>query len=376
MSLLKVWVALVTIGTNDVSFWYNFMRYLLENDMVSIYRKIWYYNHPPFISLFLMALGRILDSNYQLFPLLIRLPAIIADFFSTLLVYGVASKFLSHQKSLICAFLVALSPISFQVSGFHGNTDAVFMCLLLLSGYLLQHKRFFGWAGLVFGLAINIKIVPIILLPFFFFFCPNWHNRAKFFMAAAIPVTVGFSHNLIIDPRGIINNVFLYTSEPKVWGFTNLIDAIPLHILNGVLNGIIVVSLVKICLVLSRQALRSKEANASRIFFKAFGLNFLIFLVFAPGFGVQYLSWLVLGSVFIGIRGALFLNILAGVFLFSVYTYWSTGFPWYYADATALEPWSGIPELLSYVVWLYLLGWLLVEIYLICRQPSQSKIPA
>jgi hypothetical protein len=290
------------------------------------------------------------------------------------LVYATASKFLSHQRSLICAFLVALSPILFQVSGFHGNTDPVFMCLVLLSGYLLQHKRFFGWAGLVFGLALNIKIVPIILLPFFFFFCLNWENRAKFFMAAAIPVTAGFSHNLIMDSWGIINNVFLYTSYPKKWGFTNLIDTIPLDILYGILTGIILVSIFKICLVLSRQALRSNEVDASRFFFKAFGLNFLIFLVFTPGFGVQYLSWLVLGAVFIGIRGALFLNILAGVFLFSVYTHWSRGFPWYYADATAPKPWSVIPEFLNYVVWLYLLAWLSVEIYAIWQQSRDQQL--
>lgn len=47
---LKLWLALTTVGTNDVRYWQTFMNYVVAQGSVTIYRDIWYYNHPPLMS--------------------------------------------------------------------------------------------------------------------------------------------------------------------------------------------------------------------------------------------------------------------------------------------------------------------------------------
>jgi len=62
---------------------------------------------------------------------------------------------------------MALSPVSIMVSGFHGNTDPVMICLVLLSIYLVESGRPAWLCGAIFGMAMWIKIVPVIFLPAF-----------------------------------------------------------------------------------------------------------------------------------------------------------------------------------------------------------------
>ena len=94
----------------------------------------------------------------------------------------------------------------------------------------------------------------------------------------------------------------------------------------------------------------------------AFGLIYLSFLVFTPGFGVQYLSWVVATGIFLGLYGSFLYSITSGIFIFSVYTYWSRGFPWYNADSDIAGPWKGVSENLEVLAWCYMAVWLVVSL--------------
>ena len=58
-----------------------------------------------------------------------------------------------------------MEPVRILVSGYHGNTDAVYAMLSLLAVYLLQDRNRPLLAGLALGLAINIKLIPVLLIP-------------------------------------------------------------------------------------------------------------------------------------------------------------------------------------------------------------------
>jgi len=58
--------------------------------------------------------------------------------------------------------LLALSPISILISGFHVNTDSMMVFFVALTVFLLGRKRP-GWAAVAFGLAASIKLVRLIL---------------------------------------------------------------------------------------------------------------------------------------------------------------------------------------------------------------------
>jgi Gpi18-like mannosyltransferase len=59
----------------------------------------------------------------------------------------------------VAAVLVGWSPVLFVASGFHGNTDPLFVMFALLSVYLLVVCDRPLAAGLVFAIAVSIKLV-------------------------------------------------------------------------------------------------------------------------------------------------------------------------------------------------------------------------
>jgi len=84
------------------------------------------------------------------------------------------------------------------------------------------------------------------------------------------------------------------------------------------------------------------------------GLVAFLFLALTPGFGVQYLAWLVPWVVALGLGATLAYYLASGVFLFVVYTFWSRGFPWHFANAIEVGEWRG------WIVYLEVLCWLSV----------------
>src|SRR5262249_52392570 len=79
-----------------------------------------------------------------------------------------------------------------------------------------------------------------------------------------------------------------------------------------------------------------------------------LFLVVTPGFGIQYLSWLLPWLVFLPLEAMLIYQVCTAVFMFQVYTFWSDGFPWNLADSLARGTWR------DFLVWHELLCWLSV----------------
>jgi len=361
VTLLKLWLASHTFGSNDIFYWRTFMFTLADNDIVSIYRLIGIYNHPPFMSVFLLFLHKILGGHQDYFPLLIRIPAIMADIGNSLVVFALAKEFMTEKKAVLSGILVAVSPVLIMVSGFHGNTDPIFICIILLSVYVLMVKKNSMLAGLIFGCAFSIKIVPLICVPLFFFFCQNWKSRLLFFSTLLIPLLLGFAYNILKDASGIINNVFLYKSIYSNWGFSKLlVQMLPMESLDRVLKIYILLFITASSYLLARQAQQADNSEKIRLATINVGITFLIFLALTPGFGVQYLSWLAPTGIFLGIELYALYSVIAGTFLFSVYTYWSGGLPWDYADSLTRGTWRGFSEMMDIILWLFLCIWLII----------------
>jgi len=82
------------------------------------------------------------------------------------------------------------------------------------------------------------------------------------------------------------------------------------------------------------------------------GLVAFLFMSLTPGFSVQYLAWLVPWVVALGAGATLVYYLTSGVFLFVVYTFWSHGFPWYFANAWSVDaPWPGWMLYLELLCW-------------------------
>ena len=99
------------------------------------------------------------------FPFLIRVPASLADVATGLLVFEFVRRRRSVREAATAASLTVLSPILIIVSGFHGNTDPVFVMLAILSAYLIAIQGQAVLGGMAFGLALSVKLVPVVVVP-------------------------------------------------------------------------------------------------------------------------------------------------------------------------------------------------------------------
>ncbi len=166
VTAVKLVVATGTAGTLDMRHWVEFAAGVGRLGPIGVYTGHYgaVFNHPPLIGWWL-ELVNAADAHGFSLRLMIRLPAILADIASALLVLELVRTRRGLGEGKLAGVLVALSPILIVVSGYHGNTDPVFVMLTVLAAYLLVDRRAPFWAGVAIGLAVSVKLVPVVALP-------------------------------------------------------------------------------------------------------------------------------------------------------------------------------------------------------------------
>lgn len=355
---LKLYLAWTTIGTNDVLAYWYFLQEYRGSGAILLYRRDSEFNHPPFVIQWLMGLRWMHLTTGAPPWFCLRLPPILADFGSFLLVARLLGPRLALPSGRLGLFLVAAAPVSVMVSGFHGNNDSVMIFFLLASILLLERAHPVWLAGIAMGMAINMKVVPLAFWPAFLLWLPGWRKRFEYFGAAIAVVVVASSPILFQEPALLARKVLGYPSSYGLWGISRLLesatalDPLSMAFEKGgrfVLAG----SLVAIAAWMNLG--RSKPSLQRQVGVLAFA-----FLALTPGFGVQYLAWLVPWIAWVGGGAAIAWTAAATAFLVLVYTFWcqgvpfeygdpnwlhgvfwSKGVPWSFANANALGAWRG-----------------------------------
>jgi hypothetical protein len=97
-----------------------------------------------------------------------------------------------------------------------------------------------------------------------------------------------------------------------------------------------------------------------------------LFLAVTPGFGVQYLAWLVPWVVGGGRSATLMYYTASGLFLVVVYDFWAQEFPWRLADSVAVGNWRGWIIGLELVCWAAVLVVLGILLTVVRRQRART----
>lgn len=349
---LKLYIARTTYGTSDVWYWEVYLTTTRELGAIALYHADEHFNHPPFTTHALLWLGALSDRTGLPFPFWLRVPAILADVVSVGLVATlIARRPLAGRAGIGTLALLAGAPASVMVSGFHGNTDPVVMCFVLLAVVIweLRPARSTGaavaavLAGVSFGMALNVKVVPLIFAPaFFLYLTRGW--RLLFIACAGLTVFAGSLPYILQDPQIINQKVLGYGSYYGHWGLSRLLGE-----LAG--SGGIAAALDTAFqsygryVALGLPALMAVTLNAPTILlgwrraplYVQCALAAALFLVVSPGFGPQYIAWLVPWLPAAGSLVAATCYAVTGLFLFLVYGYWAGHYPWHTADARPYE---------------------------------------
>jgi len=223
-TLLKLYLAATTSGTLDVAGYADQLDKIREFGGIGAYHVRGVINnnpfiHPPFIIHLLTVLGFLSDVTGISFRFWLRLLPSLADIGSIIVIWMMPATWASQRLGKGALLCLALCPTSIIISGYHGNTDPVFIFFVLLAIYLLEARQRTLLAGLAFGMALNIKVVPLMLLPaILFYLWPNVKKEFEFLGAAAVVFLLDSMPYLLQDPAVILKVVFGYSSIYVQWG--------------------------------------------------------------------------------------------------------------------------------------------------------------
>lgn len=363
---LKLYLALTTNGSLDVPGFEDWRDKIQQLGVLGTYHQIGKFNNPfnhtPFIAHLLNIVDLLSARTHLPFKFWLRVPAILADIGSLLLVGKIlqASKLNLQPMALV---LLALCPISIFVSGFHGQVDPVMVFFLLLSLYLIEKRQSLWLAGIAFGMSMNIKVVPVIFIPAIFLYLPNMKNRLQFFASAGLFFLASSSPFILQEPMTILKAMFGYGSIYGAWGWTRILvwTSRSQPYVNGniydLTTGHIVIAKVgryllmgTICLA---SFLLSRLKNRPPIFVQC-GIVAFLFMFLTPGYGIQYQSWLVPWTVALGLRVLIFHYAVTGVYLAAEYLCWAR--------------WDSFPAIcVPYQLWILgLVCWCCIFIVMMC----------
>jgi hypothetical protein len=315
-------LAWFSIGTNDAITWRMEAMGIVERGLFDAYERYHDLNHPPLSPLWWAGALRVSQATGASFEFVIKLPAILADASTCILLWRICSPLVS--------LLFACSPVAILVSGYHCNTDSIYAFLCLLSAYFASQRKM-TLSGVALAAGINIKLVPILLIPPLLASCRDRKDLARFAAGLSLGV-VPFIPVLIFAGDAFARDVLSYTPQFNRWGLPFLLyemhqrgfhadfalSMMKVYYFNGrytILAAVVVLSVV---------AWRSARWSP----YELCAVSLAIFLILTPGFGVQYtVSVLPLLLVVSTWWGGLY-SLVAGAFLLVVYWInWTGTFP-------------------------------------------------
>ena len=345
-----------TYGTNDAGFMAVSVDLLKRMGIAGAYRHTAMMNHPPFSFAYMTVLDRIANATGIAFVDVFRFFQVVADVVSAAALFQIG-RAVSVERGRALALFLLLSPGAAFISAFHCNTDATMVALVVLSAALVAADRY-ATGGAALAVASGIKIVPFLLVPIFFLTLPR-RARLIFAIAFTIAAAIVYLPFIIAGGLRVIRVVFGYRGGlPFEWGITGVSFALSRNFPalrdagQSVMTfwqshgSLFVYAAIVAVLLLVWRSRTPNRLGASEIML-------MTILALAPGFGVQYIGWLIAFLPFaFSWRGAIALNAAISIYLFITYTIWSGGWPWWYADITRTGPHRWIAAVAGYVMWL------------------------
>jgi dolichyl-phosphate-mannose-protein mannosyltransferase len=340
--LFKLWVAAHTIGTDDVHAWVAFAQGVADFGPIGLYgHPVFFlpYNHPPLAGYLLVAINWLVAHGVGSVPFLIRVPASVADVATALLVFELLTPLRSLRQATWAGLLVAASPVTCIISGFHGNTDPVMVALTLASVHALTQRssqRSAALAGAAFAAAISIKLVPVIVAPTLAL--AAWFSGRRRFLAFAAAfcafIALTWAPVALYRWHEFSQNVLGYRGVwRREWGLVQF--AKWLHLPRPFIGFLTGAARFPILIIASGLPVLLLWRRRERLG-AAVGLAFASFLLLSPAFGMQYLVWPLASAFLISFWLAAAYDLVASVFMIMVYNQWNKDvYPWHWNEAWA-----------------------------------------
>lgn len=327
-TLLRILQTATSLGSLDAMLWYRFAGILDRVGVLGAYTASPLMNHPPLALVIARVTNAIGLAAGLEFQDSFRFLQIAADVVTALVLVRIARH---RSPSLFPALLFFLSPAVLFISAFHCNSDPLMMMFVVLAVAAVLEERPV-LAGLALACAVGIKVVPLFAGPLFLIALNQKRARLQFLAAAVGGAAVIFGPAIAVHGTLFLERVFGYTGFVRGWGIPLLA-----HVLRAKTGIDVPLTFFPFVLIAAVGALwiseRQRKAFEPHRLPALVSIVFLLVLVFAPGYGIQYLYWPLPFLAFaLSRRMAVAFHAVVSAYLFAVYTAWSGGWPWWFAE--------------------------------------------
>ena len=326
--LLRIAIAAVSIGTDDARLFYTFAVELHRFGIVQTYGLDGLFNHPPIVAAWIELAASLAEKvphpfgAFHAFSFIFKLPIIAAEMLGVWLVWRIWNARSGPDRAAKASLAAAWSACGILLSAYHCNTDPIYAVLCLAAVYFMEEKKAFLLAGLALGAAINVKIVPVLLIPGLLLSCRSIRDARRFVAGLTICV-LPFLRVLWSEAPSFTHNALAYNSSINNWGISALLLAgqlarglhestSPSVEVYHEFGRYILFALIGAWAIVARLLNRWTRYEIAAV-------TFGIFLVFTPGFGVQYLVMIVPLLFAIRVGAAVVYSTAAGVFAGALY---------------------------------------------------------
>lgn len=239
--VIRIYFALDTFGYNsDIVCFKSWAMFSAEKGLNHFYSGEIFADYPPGYIYILFIIGKIrsllsINPDSQVFVMMLKMPAIIADIIISYIIYKESSGRLNKKAALLLSVLYLFNPAVIFDSSVWGQVDSVFTLLLLLS-FIWMDKRHAEFSIVLFIAAVLVKPQSLMFTPVFIYFLIKKKDLKLFFksifygvlifVCAVIPFAAGKPALWIINkylstvgsyPYAAINAFNLYTLLGANW---------------------------------------------------------------------------------------------------------------------------------------------------------------
>lgn len=320
-------------GSNDIGSWHDFGKTIASSGLGSMYVINSQFNHPPPMGQLAALTWWISDKLALPFPQLFKLWGLAGEIGTIFLLYSIWSRRGDRERAALACAAYGCGLVGILISGFHGNYDPLLWCFLLASCYWLEGRQAPFRAGLFLGAALDVKLIAVLVALPLAATCRSLRDFRNFCTGAAVAL-IPFGMPLLWfkanERAAFVANVFGYLSSVEDWGIELILRQF-IHVFHVTVppigtfaqefavhyhnNGARYLVAATTLLALWQVLRRPHKLDAYSIV----ALSLCLFLVFASGFGVQYLGCVVPVLLAFDIGAGFAVATATGVFATAIY---------------------------------------------------------
>jgi hypothetical protein len=361
--LLRLGLLLISKGSDDALIWEHLASQVQRLGLYDTYRFEGGMNHPPLAGLWAATVYSASRTFDLPFYTLFKIPVVASDAITCLLLFLIYRN--RSSSGLLAAAAFAWNLEALLLSGHHCNTDPIYAMLCISAVWLIETQSRPFLAGLALGAAMNIKLIPGLLLIPMLGLSRSRKELLRLLAGLAI-MSLPFVWVLIDLGYRFRMRVLGYRPPAGQWGFQKLIQWLSGYpalkpYFSGLADRYVAQSklLIIACILLTTLAAR-RSRQIDR--YRAAALAVAALAAVTPAFALQYGAIVGVMLFAYDLRAGVVWGALRGMQLFcDYYLGWNGKWP-----VTSLGGGSlpGPTSLLAMLAWIWIVIFLLRELFI------------